>query len=531
MKKLTRKDFLRGAAAGLVGVSAIGFTGMSAVAAEAGEEIVVAESLNADVVVVGSGPAGVAAAMEALEGGAKNVVLLEKSSRPGGKALIADGILGIQSSLSIANGVTLNVSEMLKAWLEETEYMCDGALAYKFFDLSGETVDWLIERGIDFVHKSHGQIHEADAFETYHYYADTSRKLEYFNAFVENFQKKGGVYLTETPAFRLLTKEDKICGILARRADDSVLQINTPVVILSTGGFCSNDEMMRKYSINPIYQFYKNGLDTGDGAQMSWEIGAAEGKTIQEMHGLGCPMDMLPNGDPRRTILTAPLRSVAALWVNSTGLRFVDETISLDSAFSSNAGYVQGDFFAIFDSKSISVLEAEGGQGLGIDVSAFTNVITSPVDQPWEGLRDALESAEETGATFKADTISALAEKLNVDAYVLEETVKSYNAACAEGVDKQFAKKSKYLIPVEESPYFAIRVRGGTLGGIGGLKVDSNLNVLFEDGNKIGGLYATGNDVATIYNNSYPAFEGASFGFAFNSGRLAAKDALNYLKN
>ncbi len=91
---------------------------------------------------------------------------------------------------------------------------------------------------------------------------------------------------------------------------------------------------------------------------------------------------------------------------------------------------------------------------------------------------------------------------------------------CEAGKDKVYGKDSKYMISLGEGPYYAVKSRPVSLGGIGGVLVNSNLQVIKDDGTVIKGLYAAGNEIAEIYNNSYPLVEGVTMMTALTGGRI-----------
>jgi len=126
--------------------------------------------------------------------------------------------------------------------------------------------------------------------------------------------------------------------------------------------------------------------------------------------------------------------------------------------------------------------------------------------------------------------LGALAGAMGVDAANLKATIEQYNADCAAGADQILGKDPKYMTNLGEGPYYAVKARPMSLGAIGGVLVNSNLQVIKADGTVIGGLYAAGADVAEFYNNSYPLIEGVTLGAAFNGGRIIGTASAEYVK-
>ena len=119
---------------------------------------------------------------------------------------------------------------------------------------------------------------------------------------------------------------------------------------------------------------------------------------------------------------------------------------------------------------------------------------------------------------------------MGVDAANLKATIEQYTADCEAGVDQILGKDSKYLTSLGEGGYYAVKARPMSLGAIGGVLVNSNLQVIKADGTVINGLYAAGADVAEFYNNSYPLIEGVTLGAAFNGGRMIGTASAEYSK-
>ena len=130
-----------------------------------------------------------------------------------------------------------------------------------------------------------------------------------------------------------------------------------------------------------------------------------------------------------------------------------------------------------------------------------------------------------------ADSLDELAGKMGADAAVLRATVDEYNDCCSAGYDRLFAKEARFLRPLVGPRYYAVKGRTVFLGTMGGIKVSARLEAVDKDDVAIPGLYAGGFDAGGMYGDSYPikTSSGLASAFAFNSGRLAAKNMLRYL--
>ncbi len=136
-------------------------------------------------------------------------------------------------------------------------------------------------------------------------------------------------------------------------------------------------------------------------------------------------------------------------------------------------------------------------------------------------------------AVFSGDSILDLAQKIGANPAVLQATIDEYNQFCEIGHDEMFAKEPQYLRPLKEPPYYALKVNTVFLGTLGGIKINHRMEVLDKRGRVIPGLYAAGADAGGLYGDSYCFKEtsGAALGFAGNSGRIAGRNVLQYLRS
>jgi fumarate reductase flavoprotein subunit len=181
--------------------------------------------------------------------------------------------------------------------------------------------------------------------------------------------------------------------------------------------------------------------------------------------------------------------------------------------------------FSILDDSILERLETYGlDKGVGIEFPPGTKLTE---------LRREIESAISNGSqeVFVADSLEDLAQQIGIDVPVLAATVDEYNRFCAQGRDELFAKEGRYLRPLLGPRFYAVRGRAVFLGTMGGLRVDEKLEVLDKKDDPIPGLYAGGFDAGGMYGDSYPikSSSGLASAFALNSGRIAGRNALEYL--
>ena len=489
------------------------------------------KELEADVVVVGAGATGVSAALTAQQNGA-NVILLEKAATPGGVSIIAGGPMGIDSKDQQDAGVagTFTTADVLKYWQDYNCWMDDGQLFYNISNRSGETIDWLEENGMEFTFMGTEQAAHADGFQTYHIYKDQENKAGYYTTLVDKFTEAGGQVYFETPATELKAENDAITGVIATAKDGTTYDISCKAVVLGTGGFGANAEMIEEEVGFPLETF-TTGTQTGDGATMSRAIGAGKGKTIQQYHGV-TSYSGIQTGQGKDEIAKA-IYMPTSVWVNRRAARFCPEDLNYDTALCSNAAATQGEYFySIISEDMVKALEEGGAKALDVDTAvAYEPTIPMfSIDEGWTEFRAALEDGVSKGIVFKGANVSELAANMGVDAETLEKTLADYNASCENGTDPVYGKASKYMKSLGEGTLYAVKARPVSLGGIGGVLVNSNLQVIKDDGTVIKGLYAAGNDVAEMFNNSYPLVEGVTMMNALSGGRICGEEAALYAK-
>jgi fumarate reductase flavoprotein subunit len=467
------------------------------------------EKLDAEIVVIGGGGAGLAAAVAAAERGA-DVVLIEKRDKLGGNSVNIEGIFAAGSHLQKRLNIDADKDKLFKRAMDRDLWKLDPRILRAFINKSGETIQWLEDKG--------------SKFEIVRYYPNQVPLL--FHCFVGG----GAAYvetmtkicadlkvriLLQTTVKELITDENgRINGITAIAGKP--IRINAKSVIIATGGYGGNQELLKRYCSYYNSDIKCYGLPhMGDGLLMAIEKGAAT-------DGLG----NLHLGGPD-WIGSTKLRSLPwepnLVWVNKLGERFADENVSFIPHTSANAFLRQPGkvTYTIFDEQIKSNLENKGViKGRGTRIPPLTKLAY---------LEDELQNGIKNGAAIKSESWKVIAEWMGAKPEVLKSTVEEYNSFCRQGYDSIFAKDPRYLEELKTPPYYAIKCGSGFLQTIGGIKVNHNMEVLREDSSVIPGLFAVGSDTAGWAADTYNVeMTGESTGFAINSGRIAAENALIY---
>lgn len=474
-----------------------------------------AETLYADVVVIGSGASGLTAALTAAEGGAQ-VIVFEKRGVPGGTTNFAEGIFAAESKYQRAKNIAITKNEAFNYIMEYSHWRADARLVRAFVDKAPETIEWLEKQGVEFIEPA---ANYPGGYMTWHIVKGRGSAL--VKTLLARAQEKGVKVYLNTPAKKILTDEKgKIVGVMAQsRNDGQNIQVNTKAVIIATGGYANNKEMLAKYTnfgddVVPVGNIEK----TGDGIQMAWAVGAAErGVDVLQLYRPGIP------GETPESHLNAPARQ-PYLWINSRGERFCNEGIIFSWPFAGNALANQPGriMYVIFDENTKKYMMEKG-----IDVGVGVMV---PVATKLTRLESELQRGLAKGYVFMADSIAELATKIAVNPAKLQETIDEYNRMCDQREDTLFGKNAKYLQPVRQPKFYAMKCLPHILGTLGGIKINHRTEVLNKKLEVIPGLYAVGNDAGGMYGDSYDVvMAGGTFGFAVNSGRIAGKNALKYI--
>ncbi|MBN2039622.1 MAG: FAD-dependent oxidoreductase [Spirochaetes bacterium] len=477
------------------------------------------KSNDADVVVVGSGVSGMAAAITAAEGGAK-VIMFEKQKSLGGTSNFFQGMFAVESEMQRARYISYSKDETFTNLMEYNHWRANARLVRDFVNESGPTISWLMKNGVEF---SDVLSNMPKTPSTYHVVKGEGAAL--IKHLTSAAKEKGIDIRSGCRVLNLLKSGGKITGVIAEENDDEI-EVTAKAVVIATGGYANNKEWIKKYAgfdldknIMPVGNVDK----TGDGIRMAWEAGAAEeGMGLLELFRAG-PLG--PDFPMKNHIEFAT--SQPDLYINQDGERFCDESITFYDTECGNANsrFKEGYTYSIFDDSIIRrILDVGVERGIGIDNPPGTK----PVNVMTE-LNTALERGSDQ--VFAADSIEELAEKIGIEPSVLKVTVDEYNGFCEKGYDEHFIKDSKYLWPLKGPKYYAAKIRTVFLGTLGGIKINHKTEVIDKKGNVIQGLYAVGYDAAGMYGDSYciKASSGASSSFAANSGRIAGKNVLKYL--
>ena len=455
------------------------------------------EEAQADVVVVGGGASGLAAAASALESGAR-VIVLEKAPHTGGSAALSAGIVtAAGTDIQKASGLPADSAGLAKLWLEDQKRSVKGAPANlpdaaqveALVKQSAETVDWLTKKvGMQFPANA-AAADGIGAYQLLPISSDASRPAgaEEVEKLEQYVKKLGGIIRTATPAWKILTTDDgRVSGVAAADGKNR-FTFRAKSVVLASGGFAA--DLMKVTSRQPRWAVYveRTGAaktSTGDGLTMGLQVGAKE---VSDSWLMGT--QFAPAYPEMTAAMLGPRGFAGATLVNEKGLRFVKEDLpNITSEMSQ-----QLDVWLLTDSK-----DPEKAKTLR-NYLGFDTVVHGSTPE---------ELGRRMGA--RADNVKQTIEKLNADA--------------AAGKDTAFGRDPINFTSLTQAPYFAVKVRPVISGTIGGFAVTPDFQVLDNALKPIQGLWAAG-ELANraFYNRVYEP--GTSLLIAYASGRAAGTSA------
>ncbi len=531
-KGISRRSFLNGAAlvgaAAALGSAGLTLSGCSSNSnAEAEEQHNPVSTEQADVVVVGSGTAGICATVRAAQLGA-HVILLEKNGATGGSSAFAEGVGAVNSYMHDAQNEHFDCAEVLSATESYHHWAADANILDHYIRESGNTINWLHDQcGINFYETS---ITSPTSYPSWHLAADADGNLTrigkgLIEPMTDLAQRLGADIRTLCPATGLMTDGDRVTGVYYQNDNSWQREehaIEAPVVFLATGGYACNDDLFNEFTQLDRSRFYNFGAfgATGDGIQWGRQLGA-------ETHNIGTVMYACTHV-PNTQMFEDPVNWIFSwqpnLRVNQDGKRFMNEQMATDFSIVSNSIIGQQKAYSVLDHGYVQYMQ-DVALPMGLDSVGYHT------GQPLPGALDALEKAVADGKVFKGDTIEELAQNMGVDVDSFADTVREYNGYAAAGADPKFGCPASGLHALSDGPFYAAEIMPAIFTTVGGLKVDENWRVIRTDGTPIEGLFALGNDASSQVGHDYDVgvMSGSQQGWCATGGRLSVEYALKEL--
>lgn len=457
-----------------------------------------AVTMEADVVVVGAGAAGLSAGLKAAQDG-KNVIILEKMGVIGGaSAMAGSGTMATGSTWQKEDGYEDSPEQLVEDMMENGHNKNDRATVELFANTIGEAFDWLVdENGAAVPYQRSGEPTRS--------YSGVGRGAGVCQSLCDKFLAEGGTLLLNTPATALIINDGAVTGVMAE-GEGKAYTINAKAVVLASGGYGANDEL--------VPDEYKAFVYAGHAG--------AEGDAIAMVEPLDADLinrDLI-NTQPNSMILPSGLgqycnpgvsRAYAAggFMVNQDGERFFNEQ--------ANAWDL------------MQAMKANDAQYLIMDQAAFDGFnagMTGSKIYTMEDVETWLADDYEGQPVMKtAATLEELADKLGIPADALSASAQAFNEAAASGSADEFGR-TPAAAQSEEGPYYALEMHIRYYASLGGLHINDGMQVLNTQQEAIPGLYAAGEVVGGLEGDVYMG--GTLFGWAIASGYEAGIAAAAY---
>lgn len=416
------------------------------------KETVKQEDLTTDVVVIGAGGAGMAAAVEAASAG-KSVVIVEKMPIVGGNTNRATGgINAAETKYQEAAGIKDTIQTFYDDTMKGGKNLNDPQLLRILVENSAEAVDWLndLGAGLTRVTLSGGatnpRIHTPED--------GSPVGPVVVKVLSQKLESLGVKILMETTAKTILTKDGAAVGIEAENASGNKFTISAKAVIMAAGGFGANSKMVESFRPDLVgFSTTNHAGATGDGITMAQSVGADLTDIDQ--------IQIHPTTDPESGYMfTEGLRGDGAILINAEGKRFTDELLTRD--------VVSANILAQTDGIAYLVTNAEMKEE-----------------------NASLAGYVKKGYAVECASAADIATLLGTDAATVEATLKTYGEAVKSGTDAEFGR-THLTQTLENGPYFILKVTPSIHHTMGGLKIDTEARVIGTDGQVIKGLYAAG---------------------------------------
>ena len=436
------------------------------------------ENLEADVVVIGAGGAGLAAAITAEQNGAK-VIVVEKMPKVGGNTILAGGAVNaVEDRSEFAIKQNDSVYWHYTQTLSGGDYQGDPELVMTLVENAYDGIQWTKELGMEWLGeeavftvsgglwprawKPAGKA-SAGFFETYGKYIDGTDKID---------------LMLNTKAEEILVDEKgAACGIVCTGETGNTITIKAKSVVVATGGFAKNVELRMAYDsiwgmLDEKVLSTNHPGATGDGVKMLQKLNA----DFIQMGNI----QLLPLGDPVTGSLSGNIEHGvdSRIFVNKSGLRYGDEGGRRDD--------MTRDLFAQEDALMWIVMDSD----------------TYPTGDELNNFGETANQLVEAGRAVKADTLDELAVLMNVDAANLKATIAEYNEYCIggskEGQADQFGR-TLFGAPIDNGPFYAGARVPTVHHTMGGVRIDTLCRVYNENGEIISNLYAAGEITGGIH--------------------------------
>jgi succinate dehydrogenase/fumarate reductase flavoprotein subunit len=459
---------------------------------------------DVDVLVVGSGAAGLAAALAARSSGAEAVLVAEAEEVVGGSSRLSGGLtMGAGTRYQRALGIRDDADSLFHDYLTLNHWDVEAGVARRLADLAGPTVEWLGDLGVEF----YDQLVYGGDERVPRVHVPVGRGQAVINVLLSACRRAGVEIALRQRVDRLLIEDGTVTGVAV--GDDA---ITAGAVVLATGGFGNEPAKLAEH--------YPSAAATG----WAWYIGAG-GSRGDALDLAGRAGAQILGHDRGLRLLHANFARIYEAYlpgwiviVNREGRRFFNETAPY--GITDGLLRAQGDVaYAVFDSATLTAATAAG-------VARYSQQIpgsTKKQSPHWNA--DVIEQMVAAGRVHRAGSVAALAQALGLPAEELAGTIARHNAQVAAGEDADYLKDPKFLEPIATPPFYGAELRPATVCFTAcGPRIDRDARVLHRSGRPVPGLLAAGECAGGVIGPAYVG-SGNSYASCLVFGRVAGATA------
>ena len=470
--------------------------------------------LTTDVLVIGAGGAGLAAAVQANQLGSK-VIVLEKMGKVGGNTILAGGAMNAVNDRS-EQAIAYNdsVEWHYQQTIAGGDYQGDPVLVHTLVSKAWDGVQWLMDLGMEF--KDH-QVDEATGKE-YGLFTVTGGMwprahkpvLPVGTGFFDTYMKYVDAHQDEvslmlnTKAEELIVENGRVVGVKATGETGNTVTVRAAKgVVMATGGFGKSVELRTAFNtqwadLGASIKSTNHEGATGDGIKMMQKLGAQ----FVQMGNI----QLLPLGDPKTGSLSGNIEMnvETRIFINKEGNRFVNEGGRRDDMTRALFAQTDNTMWIVMDSDKY------------------------PTGDEKNNFNESANELVAAGRAVKADTLEGLAEQMGVPADALKAAVEDFNLYCEGGAksgEKDSFGRSLFQTPIDNGPFYAAPRVPTVHHTMGGVKIDNDCRVLNESGEAIPGLYAAGEITGGIHGANRLGGNALTDTVVF--GRIAGESATN----
>ncbi|MGO2722896.1 MAG: flavocytochrome c [Lactobacillus sp.] len=444
-----------------------------------------------DLVIIGSGGTGLTAALQAHELGSK-VAILEKMPKLGGNTNRASsGMNAAETQVQLDHQIVDSMDDFYDETLKGGGGLNNPAMLRYFTDHSALAIDWLAHHGINLM-----ELTITGGMSTYRTHRPASKApIGGFlvTELLKLIAKAGIPIFSDVKVTELAKTGDTVTGVVVSHANET-RTVNAKAVILATGGFGANPEMLLKY--RPDLKGYKTTNQpgaTGDGIKLAEQAGAALVDMDQvQVH------PTVQQDTPHTFLIGEAVRGEGAILVNKAGERFTNELDTRKNVTAKIDDLYEGGAYLIFDSKIRAQVKA-------------------------------IDFYDAVGLVKHGDNLADLAKEANINAENLQTTVARWNECVKAGSDVDWHRTTGMDLAIVQGPFFAIHIAPAVHYTMGGVKIDTQTHVLDQAGHPLAGLFAAGEVAGGLHGNN--RIGGNSIAETVIYGRQAGQQSYKYIKS